>query len=202
MSLIDSTNDIKLSPLLSYSLFKIQRKNKESIFYSYNETKYGFLTFDIFSTVQIFKNDILIKEMEYDEKKKAGYSSYFCKFEKNQNYTIYFYNSRNLLKNLITLQLFNESNFFKHDFKTEPMLFYKNIDYCYEIDISNYKINDIILFQLHIEYCNYAFNYQYKSKFNGKNFIDKRVYEKRNFISIKKTIEESSLFIYVPFYAF
>ena len=68
MSLIDSTNDIKLSPLLSYSLFIIQRKNKESIFYSYNETKYGFLTFDIFSTVQIFKNDILIKEMKYDSK--------------------------------------------------------------------------------------------------------------------------------------
>ena len=68
MSLIDSTNDIKLSPLLSYSLFIIQRKNKKSIFYSYNETKYGFLTFDIFSTVQIFKNDILIKEIKYDSK--------------------------------------------------------------------------------------------------------------------------------------
>ena len=68
MSLIDSTNDINLSPLLSYSLFIIQSKNKESIFYSYNETKYGFLTFDIFSTVQIFKNDILIKEMKYDSK--------------------------------------------------------------------------------------------------------------------------------------
>ena len=67
-SIIDSTNDIKLSPLLSYSFFINQRKNKESIFYSYNETKYGFLTFDIFSTVQIFKNDILIKEMKYDSK--------------------------------------------------------------------------------------------------------------------------------------
>ena len=81
------------------------------------------------------------------------------------------------------------------------MLFYENIYYYYEIDISNYKINDIILFQLHCENCDYAFNYQYKSKFNGKNFIDKGVYEKRNFILIKKTIEDSSLIIYVLFYA-
>ena len=41
-AILDEKNDIKLSPLLSDSFSIHQRKNKEIIFYSYNETKYGF----------------------------------------------------------------------------------------------------------------------------------------------------------------
>ena len=194
-SIIDSTNDIKISPLLSDSFIFHQRKEKEVIFYSYNETKYGLFVFDYYTKVQIFKNDIIIYNKE---KTEDNYKEYLCEFEKNQNYTIYFENNKDFI---FTLQLFNESNIFKHDFKTGPILFYKSM-YYYEIDISNYKVNDIILFQFHTDMGEYTFNYQYKSNFNGNNFIELGLYKKRNYIPIKKTIEDSSLIIYIKFYLF
>ena len=101
--ILDEKDDIKLSPLLSNSFSIHQRKNKETIFYKYNETKYGLFTFNYKSKIQIYKNDIII----YNKTQQEDAIKYTIEFEKNQNYTIFFEGPSNFP--VIRLQLFNES---------------------------------------------------------------------------------------------
>ena len=193
-AILDEKNDIKLSPLLSDSFSIHQRKNKETIFYSYNETKYGLFSFSYKSKVQIYKNDIII----YNNTQQENVFKYAIEFEKNQNYTIYFEGPSDFP--VIILELFNESKIFKHDFNTGPIILYSDI-YYFEIDISNYNLNEIILFNFNcIE--QYIFKYQYSSNFKGNNFIDLGHYNNLNFIPIKKTIQDSSLIIYINIYIY
>ena len=94
--------------------------------------------------------------------------------------------------------MFNESKTFKHDFKTGPIILYKNKSY-YEIDISNYNIDDIILLEIHSR-GKYIFKYQYSRNFKGNNFIDMGFHIQQNFIPIRKKIDDSSLIIYIELY--
>ena len=177
--------NITLSPELSDFFSFHKRKDKEEIIlYSFNETKYGLFSFSTKAQVKIFKNNELFYNKE-DEPKKV------LLLEKNENYTIYF-NSEN--QNFFSLQLFNEPPDFKYDYKSGPIALYYSTYYYLEIDISEYKLDDIILFSFFTsESC--AFRYQYKKNFKGNNFIDLGSYSHRNFIPIKKTIEDSTLII-------
>jgi uncharacterized protein YrzB (UPF0473 family) len=47
---------------------------------------------------------------------------------------------------------------------------------------------------------NYRFSYQYKKDFHGNNFIDIGLFERNNYIPIKKTIEDSSLILFIEFH--
>ena len=177
--------NIPLSPQLSDFFSFHKRKDKEEIIlYSFNETKYGLFSFSTKAQVKIFKNNELFYNKE-DEPKKV------LLLEKNENYTIYF-NSEN--QNFFSLQLFNEPPDFKYDYKSGPIALYYSTYYYLEIDISEYKLDDIILFSFFSsQSC--AFRYQYKKNLKGNNFNDLGEYSYRNFIPIKKTIADSTLVI-------
>ena len=79
-------------------------------------------------------------------------------------------------------------------FTMDPLLLYY-YKYYFEIDISNYNMNDTILFKLYSRN-NYGFKYQYKTDFKGNNFIDLGNHHYNNFIPIKKTKNDTSIIIY------
>ena len=192
-NIIDADIDIiNLTPKLSdfFSFHKRKKDKEEIITYFNNETKYGLFTFCEYATIKILKNNELFYQNKRYETKKE------LLLEKNSNYTIHF-NSPN--RNFFTLQLFNEPFDFKYDFKNGPIaLYYSNYHYL-EIDISEYKLNDIILFSF-FSYFKYSFRYQYKKNLIGNNFIQLGCYNYNNFIPIKKTIEDSTLVVRIEMY--
>ena len=191
-SVIDTSIDkIKISPVISDRFTIIARKSKEIIEYSHNETKYASFFFSYITKVTILKNN----EVIYDKKEKEPSYIDPVEFEKNQNYSIYFEGNGSPL---ISIQLFNEPKFFKVDLNKGPIsLFYRK--YYYEIDISNYQLNDIILFKMESA-GNYRFSYQYKKELSGNRFIDIGQFGNENYIPIKKTVDDTSLILYIEFH--
>ena len=99
----------------------------------------------------------------------------------------------------IIIQFFNESKIFKVDLNKDPLPLYAKQYYC-EIDISNYKLNDLILFKVFSSrWPFYRFRYQYRKDFSRNNFFYKGSFEGYNYIPIKKTIEDTSLIISIEF---
>ena len=187
----ESTEIINISPLLSERFAFIGRKSKEIIQYLYNETKYASFFFSYVTGVKIFKNN----EVIYDKKKDEPSYIDPIEFEKNVTYIIHFEGNS---YPLISIQFFDQPKIFKVDFKKGPISLYY-IQYYYEIDISNYLLNDIILFKMDSR-GNYRFSYQYKKDFYGNNFIDIGYFQENNYIPIKKTIEDSSLILFIEFH--
>jgi hypothetical protein len=165
-NIIDADIDIiNLSPELSdfFSFYKRRKDKEEIIKYFNNETKYGLFTLSEYAKVQIFKNNKLIyKNQDYENKKELL-------LEKNSNYTIHFNSTRNE-DNFFILQLFNEPFDYKYDFKKGPIALYYSNNYYLEIDISEYKLDDIILFSFFSPH-KYSFRYQFKKNFKGNNYI-------------------------------
>ena len=187
-----SIDEINISPLLSNDFEIYQRRPREIINYAYNETKYAYFFFWNKAEVEILKNNTVIF---YKEKEKSVSDLESIEFEKNENYTIYFEGNR---EPFMSIQFFNEPKFFKVDFKNGPIPLYC-MKYYYEIDISDYKLNDIILFKMY-SLGGYRFSYQYKKDFHGNNFIDIGYFNYKNYIPIKKTIEDKSLLLYIQFH--
>ena len=188
----ESTDIINISPLKSDSFAFIGRKSKEIIQYLYNETKYVSFFFSYEAGVKIFKNN----EVIYDKKKDEPSYKDTIEFEKNITYIIHFEGNS---YPLFSIQFFDQPKIFKVDFKNGPISLYYKQYYYYEIDISNYLLNDIILFKMDSD-GNYRFSYQYKKDFHGNNFIDIGLFERNNYIPIKKTIEDSSLILFIEFH--
>ena len=187
-----SIDEINISPLLSNDFEIYQRRPKEIINYVYNETKYAYFFFGNKAEVEILKNNTVIF---YKEKEKSILDLQSIEFEKNENYTIYFEGNG---EPFMSIQFFDEPKFFKVDFKNGPIPLYCK-DYYYEIDISDYKLNDIILFKMYSS-GQYSFRYQYKKDFHGNNFIEIGYFDSNNYIPIKKTIEDKSLLLYIHFH--
>ena len=187
----ESTDIINISPLISDRFAFIGRKSKEIIQYLYNETKYASFFFSYVTSVKIFKNN----EVIYDKKKDEPSYIDPIEFQKNITYTIYFEGND---YPLISIQFFDQPKIFKVDFKNGPISLHYT-QYYYEIDISNYLLNDIILFKMDSG-GKYRFSYQYKKDFHGNNFIDIGYFEENNYIPIKKTIEDSSLILFIEFH--
>ena len=192
-SIIDELKDkINLIPSLSDFFMIYQNNPPKTLFYSHNETKYASLFFSYKSNVQILKNDKII----YNKTENENSILEIIEFEKNQNYTIYF-DGKGFP--LINIQLFNEPKIFKHDFENGPIFLF-NTKYYFEINISNFEFNEIILFKFYSTGAStYTFQYQYKKNFKGNNFIDLGNYEGQNYITIKKEVNDSSLIIYIEF---
>ena len=193
-------NIINLSPLLSNYFSLYPRTEKEEIFYySFNETKYVLITFNPKSKIQIFENESIIYENETE-----NFFKYY-EFKENINYTIT-YKCLEIIDTFysINFQIYSQPKFFEHDFKKEPAIiysheisshYYEDSKYYFDIDISDYNIGENVVFFL-AGYQHYI-GYQFKNDFNGKNYID--FYTYHNFISIKKTKNDSSLIIYFQF---
>ena len=173
-----------------FSILPRENHNKEIIYYSNDETKYGLFNIGDRAKVQIFKNDKIIYNKTIEEKPIKN----TIELEKNQNYTIIFDNSENKKYEAFTIHLFNEPEIFKPNFENGPLILNNN-KYIFEIDISNYSLDNIILFVCYSKSV-YYFKYQFGNEFNGNNFINLGYHSYQNFIPIKKTKETSSLFIY------
>ena len=196
-NIIDANNNIiNLSPELSYNFSFYQRNEakKEIIFYSHNETKNAIIYFSKDANIQIFKNgEIVYFKREKEYKKEIT-------FLKNENYTIHFMGYEK--EKLFTLQLFNETSILEYDFNSSPIALYGSPVYYFEINISQFEINDIILldFYNYYSYSSYSFKYQYKSKFVRNNFINLGRFREHNYIPIRNKIKDSSLIISIENY--
>ena len=129
---------------MSNTLTFFQRTNEgENFLYCSEETKY--IYFHIFDnsylkiTEQNEESDYII----YDSTISNVTSNLF-EFKKNKNYYISFNSYDN---NPIIIQIFKELNNFKHNFANGPLfLSGQDVEYNYEIDISNYNIGDNLVF--------------------------------------------------------
>ena len=190
----EEKDKINLDPSLSNSFIIYQTNPPKTIFYSHNETKYCSLFFSYKSNIQVFKNDEII----YNKIENKDSIQDTIEFEKNQNYTIYFDGKE---YPLINIQFFNEPKIFKHNFEEGPILLFKR-KYYFEINISRFQLDDIILFKFYAnDFSNYAFKYQYKENFIGNNFIDLGYHVGQNYIPIKKKVNDSSLIIYIEYHS-
>ena len=143
-SILDaSIKEINISPLISEQFWIIGRKNKEIIKYYHNQTKYAVIL-GYNAEIQILKNNETINYTKKEEKGINYIEIEPIEFEKNQNYTIYLEGNDSPF---ITIQFFNEPKIFKVDLNNDPLPLYTKQYYC-EIDISNYKLNDLILFKV------------------------------------------------------
>ena len=190
-NIIDAKIDIiNLSPGIS-DIFSFQQRNEtqqEIIFYSHIETRYGLINFGVNAKVQIFKNNEIIYETREEEEYKKE-----ILLEKNENYTIYFMGNYRT-NHFFSLQLFKESSILRYDFKNGPIALYYSPFYYFEIDISEFEINDIILLDFYSSE-SYSFKYQYINNFKENNFNCLGRYDKHNYIPIKKKKKDSSLII-------
>ena len=186
-NIIDASVDtINISPLISDRFAFLDTKPQEIFTYCHNETKYASIYVNSNSELKILKNEEII----FHKEKNVNSNIDPIEFEKNQNYTIYF---EGIELPLISIQFFNEPNFFKIDYTNGIIPIYSIYNY-FEVDISQYKLNDVILFKLY-SIMFLKFKYQYKSIFNGKNYIELSTIQQDNYIPIKKLKEDSSLII-------
>ena len=181
----DETNKFNLSPALSlyYTLFP--RNRAESFYYSFDKTKYALIKYNGF--------------IEIEEDGKIIYSnnntnSKVFEFKKDLKYNIkYISNSP------IYIHFFNESNYFKYNKEDFPMILYgKENEYKFEINISDYKVGESIILKAY-DYIEWYIKYQYKSDSKSNKFISLEKYDGLNYIPIKKTKNESSLILYIKY---
>ena len=185
----ESIDKINISPLKSNSFIIQNRKPQEILSYYHNETKYAIIFLNNNKEVKILKNN----EVIYYEKNYVSQVEPI-EFEKNNNYTIYLEGNQN---SLISIQFFDKPKFYNLDTNNIIPLYYKK--YYFEFDISNYQLNDIILFRLDSS-GSFSFAYQYKQDFKGNNFKDLGYFLDTNYIPIKKTIEDKTLIIFIEFH--
>ena len=191
-NIIDANNDIiTLSPELSnsFSFFQRNETKEEIIYYSHNETKYGLFYFSHYGTLKIMKNGEIIytkQENEFEKYQKE------LLLEKNENYTIHFKGYDR--EKLFSLQLFNETPIIKYDIKNGPLSLYGSNVYIFEVNISKFEVNDIILLDIYGS-DTYSVKYQYKCEYTENNFINLGVYSWHNYVPIRNTIGDSHLII-------
>ena len=142
-------------------------------------------------------NELIIYENEVHKT-----TSKLFEFEKDKKYFIYF----NFLKpsyskdKPIIIQIFNESNNFKHNFKNGPLLLTgENIEYNFEIDISNYNIGEIIPFLFFGHTFDTFIYYRYKNCRSNYS-IELGNFKRSNFIPIKITEKDSAIILTMKIY--
>ena len=189
---IDTINISSLSKTLTF--FK-RTTEGENFFYSSEETKYIYITLFDSSYLKITEKSEGNEKIIYNNENFNITSNLFV-FEKDKKYYIYFnssYNKYNEVKPII-IQIFNESQNFKHNFANGPLFFTGvNLEYNYEIDISNYNIGDNLIFTF-FGYYDTLIRYRYKNSLSDY-LISMGNFESRNFIPIKLTQKDSSIIL-------
>jgi len=153
----EETKIFNISPSLShyYTLFPRNKNKTECFYYNFTENQYALITYDGF--LEIKENDKIIYN---------NTNLNLFEFKKGMKYDIYYKSD-----SPIHFQFYNESSHFKYD-KDFPMLLYgKNNEYNFEIDISDYKVGDYILLHA-FDKTNWHIKYQYKGDFSHDNYIN------------------------------
>ena len=177
----DETNIFNLSPSLSlyYTLFPRNKNKTETFYYCFNETKYALINYDG------------LLEIKEDGKIIYNNNSNIFEFKKDLEYYIYYRSD-----SPIYIHFYNESTFFKYNKEDFPMILYgKDNEYRFEINISDYKVGEYIIFKTY-GITNWYIKYQYK---NDSKIINLEEYFSLNYIPIKKTKNDSSLILYIKY---
>ena len=182
---------IDISSLQNYSVFFQREEKEETFFYSSEETKNIQINLFEQSNLKIIekneKNENIIIEQEV-----SNYSEYFT-FEKNKKYYIYF-----LTKDFdspISFKVFNDTNYFKHNFNNGHLAFIRNRnEYNYEIDISEYNIGDNIVFTFFGHIKKITLKYRYKNSLS-KNLLYLGDFTDFNFVPLKITTKDTSIIL-------
>jgi len=178
--------NINLSPLLSDHYKIYPRKKEDNLFFSFNCTMFAYL-----------RGSYIIKENEIIIIDARIYSNYIdvYEFKKDKKYNITFLSE-------ITIYFYAQSQFFKFDISKLPIIIYPEFTrikkYILEIDITNYKLDEYILFKYEGDiFLN--LKYQFKNELKNNNFIDLGTYghSQINYIPIKNSKKDSSLFLYI-----
>jgi len=190
----DETNIFNLSPLLSLDYILFPRSNKEECFYySFNESKYALIDYN--GLLRIEQNGQIISNND---------KMNIILFEKDKEYKIYYkaiepptWSYKPEKSPAIHFHFYNEKSFFKYNKEDFPiMLFGKDNELYFEINISDYKVGEYILLES-LYGKNWYIKYQYKNDFKNNNFISLGEYQYFNYIPIKKTKDDSSLLLYL-----
>ena len=177
----DETNIFNLSPSLSlyYTLFPRNKNKTETFYYCFNETKYALINYDG------------LLEIKEDGKIIYNNNSNIFEFKKDLEYYIYYRSD-----SPIYIHFYNESTFFKYNKEDFPMILYgKDNEYRFEINISDYKVGEYIILKTY-GITNWYIKYQYK---NDSKIINLEEYFSLNYIPIKKTKNDSSLILYIKY---
>ena len=195
----DETNIFKLSPFLSmdYTLFPRKSQKEECLSYSFNESKY--VEIDYNGLIRIEESGHIISDF---------YKTNKTQFKKDLEYKIYYtanpiepptYPYKPAKSPGIHLHFYNEESFFKYNKKDFPiMLFGRDSESYFEINISDYNVGDYILLHA-FSGKNWKIKYQYKNDFKNNNFINLGEYNSFNYIPIQKTKNDSSLILYIKY---
>ena len=199
LSIINAASDTINISLSKSEHFKFYGRNnkqgkEKKLYYYYNNNKYALIHYKNPTKFQIYENGKKIYDNITDI-----YSNIF-EFKQNTNYTICF-DSNPKVVSFVSLQFFNEKKFFKYDFNKGPFILYDD-KYYLEVDISKIKKGDNILFYLYTRENSYEIRYQYKNNFKGNNFISLGKQNLHNFITIRKTTDDSSLYLYINSYKY
>ena len=189
----EEIESINISPITSKYFSLIPRQNtNETFIYYFNETRNILIHFEKESILTIYENNTLI----YENITKL-FSKIF-EFKKDTNYAIYYDCKKCHYYDIdrISFQIYDESKYFKLDVNNPIVLL--NYNYQFEFDISKYKINDYIIFTLFGEYA-IKVKYQYKSIFNGNNYVDLGLYKSINNILIKKNNNDTAIILNFQF---
>ena len=178
----DETNKFNLSPSLSPYFTLLPRNRTESFYYSFVETKYALINYNGF--IEIEEDGKIIYE-------NNNTNSKVFEFKKDLKYNIKY-----ISYSPIQIHFYNESNCFKYNKEDFPMILYgKDNEYRFEINISDYKVGEYIILKTH-GITNWYIKYQYK---NDSKIINLEEYFSLNYIPIKKTKNDSSLILYIKY---
>ena len=178
----DETNKFNLSPSLSPYFTLLPRNRTESFYYSFVETKYALINYNGF--IEIEEDGKIIYE-------NNNTNSKVFEFKKDLKYNIKY-----ISYSPIQIHFYNESNCFKYNKEDFPMIIYgKNNEYQFEINISDYKVGESIILKSY-DKTEWYIKYKYK---NDNKFNNLAKYNDFNYIPIKKTKNESSLILYIKY---
>ena len=79
------------------------------------------------------------------------------------------------------------------------MIYGKNNEYHFEINISDYKVGDTIILKTYDDGANLQIKYQYKDDYKSNKLICLEEYYGLNYIPIRKTKNDSSLILYIKY---
>ena len=179
---------------LADSLTVFQRSDKKEIlFYSSKETKNISISIFDYGALKIVESDELENKTIIDMDVGLYYDLF--QFEKDKNYYIYYSSEMKIEgdKYPIILQLFNDV--IKHNFNNGPIIFTgKNVEYNYEIDITNYKKRDYLVLIYFGNDNDLSIKYRYKNS-KSEHFTELKKYEGNSFIPLQIMEKDSSIIL-------
>ena len=191
----DKNVSFYMNPAISNEYIFFSPENKlKNLIYNYTENKVALIDLDGKNMqLEITENNTLIYNHCHNLERKV----LKLLFRQNYEYNIFVKDIQP--DSSIYFQFFNDSEYIKYDFTQSSLLLYEDYEYYIEVDISNYKLGEDILFLLFdLNEC--MVKYQYKEKYKDDNLIILGYRSNNylmNYIRIKKEIEDNYLILYL-----